>query len=582
MKKLISLALVLMLAISCVPVSATTLEDKLLENGVPQDVVDSLDTQISVPTEILEKLSEGSKYLDGPIRYTEEDFTASVDIKAVVDLAPVKKAFEMYIAAGTIAAGGDAGKLETLNNTKLSGQFTVTVNIPEGAAIPDEYKTDAVGFSCANGNFADNIYSEVSRNYTDGAEGDTLVINLKVKNPTNSNDYLTVAELQENADFYFGTLEFVCPGIIITGEGEYTFSGDMVGVTSIASLANIAYEAEQAENQDIVNDPLTATVIIEKAGASYTPPTTTVPGGQDKPDDNKVTITIDVGEETITIEEDLNDDGIAVINVDDLDKPVREGRAFTGWYYDAAATQPATGEIEITKDTTLYAGWVNITAPDKLNSEEHNAYVNGYPDGTVKPEANITREEVATIFYRLLKDEERDSIYTQANNFTDVPADLWSAEAISTMANGGYITGDAGTSLFRPTDAITRAEFITIATRFLSETDVEGYDTALTDINGHWAEDAILLGVEQGWISGYEDGTFRPEQNITRAEAMTIINRVLVRYVNEDGLCDGYIQWPDNAESDWYYYTVIEATNSHDYTREEGQYLETWTDIKAD
>lgn len=577
MKKIISVALIALLVLGCVPVMASTLEDKLLENGVSQEVVDSLDTQINVPTDILEKFSSEAEYKDGPLLYTNADLTASVDVKAVVDLSSVKKAFDMYIAAGTIAAAGDAGKLETLNNTRLSGQFTVTVNIPEGAVIPDEYKTQEIGFSCVNGDFADNIYSEVSRTYIDEEEGASLVINLEIRNPENGNAYVTAGELGENADFYFGTLEFTCPEIIISGEGRYEFSGDMVGVTSIANLANIAYQAEQADNGDSVNADLTAAVVIEKAGTSYTPPTTTVP--EQEPEDDKITITIDNGTEIVTIEQDLDTNGVTILNVDDLEIPTKEGRAFTGWYFDEAGTQPAQGEIELTKDTKLYAGWVNITSPDKLNADDHIAYVNGYPDGTVRPEANITREEVATIFYRLLTEDERAAISSTESIFSDVSQDRWSAQAISTMANGGYITGDAGTDLFRPGDAITRAEFITIATRFLPETDVEGYDSNLSDISGHWAESAIKLGVEQGWISGYEDGTFKPEQNITRAEAMTIINRVLVRYVDAEGLCDGYSQWPDNAESSWYYYTVIEATNSHDYTREEGKYLETWSEI---
>ena len=160
----------------------------------------------------------------------------------------------------------------------------------------------------------------------------------------------------------------------------------------------------------------------------------------------------------------------------------------------------------------------------------------------------------------------------------------WSNKAIASMANGEYVQGDAGTTLFRPADAITRAEFITIATRFLDDTDVEGYDNNFSDISGHWAEDSIKLGVSVGWLAGYEDGTFRPDRQITRAEAMTIINRVLNRFVDAEGLSESsvaaeYVKWPDNPTSEWYYYNVVEATNSHDYTRRADGHLENWTEI---
>ena len=575
MKRLISLALVLMLVIGCMPVSASELTDKLLSKGVSQEVIDSLATEIDVPTDILEKFSADSEYIDGPI-YADSGLVANVDVKAVVDLAPVKKAFKAYIAAGKLAANGDAAKQALVDNSKLYGSFTVTVKIPNGAIIPEEYKSTAVGFSCAGGDWADNIYQEVGRTYTPNANGATLEVDFKVVDPTDAKkDYMTAAELDAKADFYFGTLELTCPGVAISGEGSYVFEGSFMGVTTIGdAIATIGYQAKQLENGDEINPPLTAKVVIY-GGGQYVPPT---PNDPTVPTHKVVTVTFDPNGGTLNDDETITNKDSVTVEFDKVVPPSREGYEFTGWAYDRLGSTPANGTVTVYEDTTFYAQWVNVTAPDQLNSEDHEAYVIGYPDGTVRPEANITRAEVTTIFYRLLKDEVRDSIFTTSNNYPDVAADFWASKAISTMSNGKYILGD-DTGKFRPDDSITRAEFAAIATRFLSNTNVEGYESAFSDIAGHWAEDAIKLGASVGWIAGYEDGTFKPEQFITRAEAMTIINRVLVRYVDEAGLVDGYVKWPDNSAAMWYYYNVIEATNSHDYNREAGKYLEKWTQI---
>ena len=152
------------------------------------------------------------------------------------------------------------------------------------------------------------------------------------------------------------------------------------------------------------------------------------------------------------------------------------------------------------------------------------------------------------------------------------------------MANGKYILGDAGTTNFRPADSITRAEMAAIVSRFLDTTpEIADSSDDFNDINGHWAATAIKEGVAAGWLTGYGDNSFKPDQKITRAEAMTVINRMLVRYVNEEGLVDGYVQWPDNPKDAWYYYNVIEATNSHKYdTRTfetSADFYEKWTEM---
>ena len=215
---------------------------------------------------------------------------------------------------------------------------------------------------------------------------------------------------------------------------------------------------------------------------------------------------------------------------------------------------------------------------DGLNREDHYAYIAGYEDGTVRPDGNITRAEVATIFFRLMTDEYRETCWSTSSGFTDVTAANWYNNAISTTANAGWVSGyPDGT--FRPDAYITRAEFATIAARFLS--DVYGGTSMFTDITGHWAEDYINRAAAAGWINGYADGTFRPNAYITRAEAVTLINRMLDRAPDANHLLADMVRWPDNPETAWYYADIQEATNSHDYTRAGTGNYEVWTELLA-
>ncbi len=215
------------------------------------------------------------------------------------------------------------------------------------------------------------------------------------------------------------------------------------------------------------------------------------------------------------------------------------------------------------------------STPPALNKEDHFAYIIGTDEGYVLPEANITRAEVATIFFRLLTDESRARIWSQVNSFPDVTPEDWYNNAVSTMASGGILKGyEDGT--FRPKASITRAEFATIAIRFFR--DGEAAEDRFSDIEGHWGEAYINMAAEKGLIKGYPDSSFRPDEPITRAEAMTIINRLLERHPHKDKLVRGMIAWPDNADdSVWYYAEVQEATNSHAYEEEDG--VELWTEL---
>lgn len=264
----------------------------------------------------------------------------------------------------------------------------------------------------------------------------------------------------------------------------------------------------------------------------------------------------------------------------ELDKvPTREGYTFTGWYADEELTERIT-EIKMTSDKTVYAGWEATGVPDWLNGDDHFAYVIGYPDGMVKPQNNISRAEVATIFFRLLKPEIRDEYLTQTNQFTDVSGSAWYNTAVSTMAALDIVKGRTPTT-FVPDAPITRAEFAAVCARF--DTHLRDGDSDFSDISGHWAEAEIERAATLGWINGYPDGTFRPDNAITRAEAMTMINRVLQRLPeDEDDLLPDMNVWPDNQPQDWYYLAVQEATNSHDFDRKHDGVHEHWTDMNAD
>lgn len=233
------------------------------------------------------------------------------------------------------------------------------------------------------------------------------------------------------------------------------------------------------------------------------------------------------------------------------------------------------------------------TPPPLLNTEDHFAYIVGYPvdyytgektdDQTkmpVKPQGQITRAEVATIFFRMLTDEARNEYWSQTSSYSDVSVNNWFNNAVCTLSNAGIISGYPDGS-FQPNGKITRAEFATIASRFFDVT-VSGAD-AFPDISGHWARQYINEAAAIGIVTGYEDGTFRPQKLITRAEAMTMVNRTLGRAPEKDHLLDDMLKWPDNMDTtQWYYAQVQEATNSHEYqmaTASDGTEYEIWTEL---
>ncbi len=244
-------------------------------------------------------------------------------------------------------------------------------------------------------------------------------------------------------------------------------------------------------------------------------------------------------------------------------QPTKTGFTFTGWYEDESLTELVT-RVTMNSDKTVYAGWKADETPD-LEKSDHSAYIIGYPDETVRPEQDITRAEVATIFFRLLTDDARKENWSSTNDYKDVPDDAWYNNAVSTLSNMGILKGYPDGS-FKPNAKITRAEFAVIATRF-SKSTVDG-TASFTDVSkDFWASKEIAKAEKLGWIKGDGNGKFRPNDNIKRYEVMILVNRVLERAVDKEGICEDVIKWSDNPEGKWYYEDVQEATNSHEFAR---------------
>ncbi len=545
--------------------------------------------------------------------------TGSFDFKVTLKMDNVKTAYEELLNITKVSVGGESSATYTqLMDSLVTGEFKVEITTPAELS----FTTPAIGTNAEFTQGADLfefvIYDETAKTVTFKVKDGTKVSDLAAANAlddisftlngvsatskgvalpvtaklsdTSYTIFKEAAENSEYAKINYASDEGAAYVCFRTGGGssggsssttapkaytvvdEKTTSVDVirtnnqytVDVDALSVPAKEGYTFDGWYLDKEFTKPASGTITITndtylyakftEQGSSTEPPKGFVSVGKDK--------------NTIPVEEK---DGKYYINADNVEVPAKDGFAFAGWYTNPYFSDAAEGEFEITEDTTLYPRYVSLKAPEQLISEEHVAYIVGYPDGEVKPNENMTREEVIAAFYRLLKPEFRATIETTNNDFADVSADRWSNTAISTMANGGFIVGDNGN--FNPSKPITRAEFVTIANKFLAA-DAEPAVNYFTDISGHWAENAILLATGQFWISGYEDSTFRPDNNITRAEVMTIINKMLVRY--GDVNATAITQWPDINKNDWFYSSVIEATNENKYERHADGWNETW------
>ena len=255
-----------------------------------------------------------------------------------------------------------------------------------------------------------------------------------------------------------------------------------------------------------------------------------------------------------------------------VEVPIEMGNEFQNFH----------GEIGWVFTAEYHNDPVKPVGPPALSSVDHYAYMVGYPDGMVHPEWQITRAETATIFFRMLTDESREDFWSQVNPYYDVLPEDWFNNAISTLTNAGILNGYPDGN-FVPNGNITRAEFAAMAVRFFTDEKEDVEEDAFPDIADHWANYEINLAYAKEIIEGYPDGTFKPDQEITRAEAVTIVNRVLERYPHKEHLLEDMIVWPDNMdETMWYYEDIQEATNSHVFDRqydEDKVPYEIWTEL---
>ena len=543
MKKLLAL---LMMA-------GMTLSSSALAVEIPPE------TSVDVPTTIVMKKSADKNWTTSPIEIFASE-AKDFDFQARIDMSGVREAYDNLVKDAKAWAAdkgiSESSAVSTINNTVVTGSFKVEIEYPGTIEIPADFSgaKDMSGFAFENGGNVTDVYTETSRT----AAANKLTIDVKVK------DNLVIKDL--NLD----NLTLTCEGVKVNSDAiaDYTINGKITGETS-ASVAGITSKVIYDFNDT------SATVKIVDPSSS---------GGSSGSSSRTITIKFDTGDSGIKIDAVTSKNSVEV-NFDTITVPTVEGKEFGGFYADAAFTQPLTGKKTFTTSTTIYTKWtdkgtepVDPDKPDQpIFTDKHIAYIIGYPEGTVKPEDNISREEVATVFYRLLRAEKQIEIASTENRFSDVDESRWSNKAISSMAKGGYISGyESGT--FKPEQFITRAEFVTIIANMykLDKTPA----TSFSDVtNGYWASGYIGAISTKGWVNGYEDGTFKPEQFITRAEVMATVNRMLGRKVSADGISADAKIWSDISASDWYYLDVVEATNAHEYTKAEGAEAETWTKV---
>lgn len=561
MKKITALTLVILMLCSIVGVAGYTAGDLA-------EAVGYAEMTVEVGANVQIKASTGGDYTNGSVSVYRTDAGRDFDFRATLDMSPVN---EKINASRPLVSAKVKAKLEELGLTEenelyestyqeymaeydaltITGGFDIVVSYPEGITIPS-YENCTLTADEA-------IYSYNMADMVDDTDARTVTLHVDVA------DGVTPSLFKEHA---VSSMELVCEGVYAKEVGSYTVKGSLTGETIIKegeeAIAKISCVAVQDDSNP--DGDLSATAVIRRNSNS---------GGSTS---RTVTIFFNVGKGVKGTLSSVSGRNSAEVDLDTLDtsKISKEGYALAGWYTDAALTKPVSGKFTTTNSTTLYAKWVEA---EKLTLEgKHDAYILGYPDGTVRPNGNLSREEVATIFYRLLTEESREAMKTDENTFIDMEDDRWSNTAVSTMAQGGYIKGYEDNT-FKPEQAITRAEFVTIAAKFMDTEIEESDENEFTDTKNHWAEQYINMAVAAQLISGYTDGSFKPDEAITRAEAITILNKLLVRYDDEDSFVDGYTDFDDINEDDWYYYDIIEATNSHTFTRKDGGLTETWEEL---
>lgn len=462
-----------------------------------------------------------------------------------------KLRYYLYDVTGVYLQFVDNETKQTASNEtyRVKGTLTFYIKYPTDAGIdmPKQEVGSMHGFvkNDENGNLA--IYEDVERKITKNNDGtSTLTITVKIKNPDNSSlDYITGNQLINHPE-YFGDIEYVQTASITKG-GTYPIT------------MTVREELECLELNDGKETHIITIKMVPEPKSAIA--TATVTG-------TELTINVKNGNNII-----IPADKSGKVNLKEVTIPERKGFVVSEFFKDSSYTQVAEDIVDVKDVFEVYVKYVNVTPPEIMNSQDHNAYVMGYPDGTICPEDNITRDEVSTILYRLLKEDVRKEFESSSNGFIDVTKDMWSNTYVSTMAKGGFLKGYSD-GTFRPEDSITRAEFVTILSRLYGDNlpEIQNSKCNYTDIKGHWAEDYIKAIYELEIVNGYQDGKFKPDKNITRAEVMAIVNRTLVRYAGSSA--SGAKKWTDVNAKDWYYKDILEATNSHTFERLSNGYTE--------
>ena len=502
----------------------------------------------------------------------------SHDILAAGDAAQGNYAVSYVKGTLTITPADMSGVTAEGSETTYDGaKHSIRVYAPEGATVT--YSASATGtYGTENPAYTDagthTVYYKVEKaNYND-VTGSAVVTIRPVA---------IVLTARSGEKTYDGTA-LTAEGYTVT-TGKFVGTEGVAGVTVSGSQTNVGSSKNEItaytlqENTKAINYSVTTaagTLKVNPKAVTVKADNKTIYYGSQSPA-LTATVTGTIGSDTVNY------------------SLSREQGTATGSYAITPTGAAAQGNYVVTYQNGTLRIYPNLTPvippeedigdddvpkaelPSDLNTTDHFQYIYGYGDGTFRPRGNITRAEVTTIFYRLLLADKRDEIFTTTNSFSDVTPDLWYNKAASSMANGGYTTGYSD-GTFRGSKAITRAEFVAIAARFVG---VAAGDVSFSDVSeGFWAYDYISTAVANGWIQGYSDGTFRPNQKITRAEAITIINRMLDRGVDKAGLLTGIHEWPDCSAAMGCYYEVAEATNSHLYTGSRPS--ETWTSLKID
>lgn len=600
LKKLIASAIsFVMLAASIQPCFAATVNE-VTPSWIPNPLT------LDLAVDVLAKKSGDTTYTSS--LSIIDTASVGVDYKTTLNMEPVRNIFNGVVISNLISqdseaqAEFDAGTVETT--------VAITINYPADAVLSDDILT--------SGDIDNAFFNEVNRTQS----GNSVTI-------TYNNDTITAGDLAADVENKLSNITFALDGkVSYAQQGTYPIAVSMSGSTTITFASRVqtvnysgngshttTYQTKTSPGgtSDFTvrfnsNGGSSVDSVTLKYGGTFTAPVPTRDGytfagwytdsaleneftsgtrvtsnmtlyakwnkTDDLPGPTEPSASTIIDGEKIDVPI-TEVDGKYTLDVDALDVPEKEGFAFAGWYTDSSFNNEVTGVIEITGETNLYPSYVNLTAPKSLISDEHIAYIQGYPDGEIKPNGYITREEVVAALYRLLDPARKAEIETSTNPFPDVNSDRWSNTEVSTMANGGYIEGDEN-GYFNPAKSITRAEFVTIAVKLMDSNIDTPNANYFSDVTGHWAENSILKAAyELYWIAGYEDATFRPDDYITRAEAITIINRMLVRY--GDNTATDVSNWPDVSESDWYYTSIIEATtDNHNFDRQENGWSENW------